>query len=420
MKALPWIATAVPLLIGSLLLSVNITKPFIGQHDWNGVVYGQEAKNFVRYGYLPLRFGATLSAGIKPIEELKFSTHYAPVLPVLISFSYRLFGVSEWSTRLFPILASISSLFLIMLLGTELVSWRAGMIAGALAAVTPMFIYYGKNPVHEVVQLPFSLLAFYAYLKLRRTSMNTWLLLIIGSLTAAMLVGWPGYYAVGLIALHGLLFGKHRRLMLVLLTLPFVLFALYLLHVSLIAPESFPNLFTSASARIGSGVSMTSWIQREVRYAVNLFSGTLLGLSGIWMIQTTRNAIRGRINEDEILLAFLGVYGTAHAVLFRDASWFHEYLLFPFLPFLALTSAMVVDNVIMRLKIHVAKVFVMASVLIAVGFERAGYAKALLTSEYARSDYEEAIQFAREHEGKSVRIPEERDVYFVFYADQLD
>lgn len=412
---------AVVLLVGALLLSVNITKPLIGQHDWNGVVYGQEAKNFVRYGYLPLRFGATLSAGIKPIEELKFSTHYTPVLPILISFSYRLFGVSEWSTRLLPILASISSLFLIMLLGTELVSWRVGMIAGALSVLTPMFIYYGKNPVHEVVQLPFSLLAFYSYVKWRRMSMNTWLLLIIGSLTVAMLVGWPGYYAAGLVALYGFFFVRQRRVWLFLPLLAVGLFVFYVWHTQLIAPESIVKIGTAAASRIGSsGFPLAEWIQRELRYSTNLFTGTLLALSGLWALGTLWRVARKRINDDDVLLGFLGLYGITHAVLFRDASWFHEYLLFPFLPFLTLSSAIIVNNMVKRLKIHVAKAFVIASVLTAVAFERAGYTKALLTSEYARRDYEEAIQFVREHQGKNIRIPEERDVYFVFYADQLD
>ena len=117
-------------------------------------------KNFFRFGYLPLKFGATLAtADIRP-EERKYLIHYTPALPVLISLSYVIFGVSEMSTRLVPIIASLASVFLVVLLGKELISFRAGIIAGALMAVTPMFIYYGKNPVHEIVLLPFALLAF--------------------------------------------------------------------------------------------------------------------------------------------------------------------------------------------------------------------------------------------------------------------
>ena len=160
--------------LASFLLSINISKPFIGQHDWNGVVYGQQAKNFFRFGYFPLKFGATLAtADIRP-DERKYLTHYTPALPILISLSYRLFGVSEWSTRSVPVVASLASVFFVMLLGRELISFRAGIMAGVLMIVTPMFIYYGKNPVHEVVLLPLALLSFYSYQRFRKTNKNKW------------------------------------------------------------------------------------------------------------------------------------------------------------------------------------------------------------------------------------------------------
>ena len=84
---------AVVVLVGFSLLLYKFNKPFIGQHDWNGVVYGQQAKNFVRLGFMPLKFGATLATADALPETYKYLTHYTPVLPILISFSYRLFGI---------------------------------------------------------------------------------------------------------------------------------------------------------------------------------------------------------------------------------------------------------------------------------------------------------------------------------------
>ena len=87
----------------------------------------------------------------------------------------------------------------------ELISFRAGIIAGALMAVTPMFIYYGKNPVHEIVLLPFALLAFYSYRRFLKTGKKAGGIFLLLALTFAMLIGWPGYYAAGLIFIHGVL-----------------------------------------------------------------------------------------------------------------------------------------------------------------------------------------------------------------------
>ena len=288
-------------------------------------------------------------------------------------------------------------------------------------AVTPMFIYYGKNPVHDVVQLPFSLLAFYAYRRWVQVEKGGWFITLVFSLIVAMLIGWPGYYAVGLIAIHGFLFSGQKRVWVIFPLLATFFFGFYIWHTQLVSPGSIAEIGASAVSRSGSsGFPIAEWIQKEFRYAINLYTGTLLALSGIWTFITLRRVAQRRINDNDILLGFLGVYGAAHAILFRDASWFHEYLLFPFLPFLALSGAIAVNSVLMRLKTAMKRTVFIMGVLVLVGWERAGYAKALLTSEYARSDYEEAIQFTRDHEGQDVRIPEERDVYFVFYADKLD
>ena len=240
------------ILLAFLLLSVNINKPFIGQHDWNGVVYGQQAKNFLRFGYLPLKFGATLAtADIRP-DERKYLIHYTPALPVLISLSYGIFGISEMSTRLVPIIASLASVFLVVLLGKELISFRAGIIAGALMAVTPMFIYYGKNPVHEIVLLPFALLSFYSYRRFLKTGENGWWNILLLALTSAMLVGWPGYYAAGLIFIHGVLLQPKEKIKFLQLPLIAVtLLTIFFFYSITLSPQATVDLQNIFLARLG-------------------------------------------------------------------------------------------------------------------------------------------------------------------------
>lgn len=400
------------LVLAGVLLSINISKPFIGQHDWNGVVYGQQAKNFLRFGYLPLKFGATLATFDTSPEERKFSTHYTPVLPILISFSYRLLGVSEWSTRLVPVTASLASVFLVILLGKELISFRAGIMAGVLMAVTPMFIYYGKNPVHEVVLLPFALLSYYSYWRWRQSRKRKWWMTLLISLVAAMLIGWSGYYAAGLIAVHGFLTGgKFRARFLALPILMLGLFSVFLLHVSILNYGVGNELRRAALSRMaGGGFGIAEFAARELRYSVNLFTATILGLAGVWVGIFLVRMIKRELKSDHILLLLIGLFGILHVAVFRDAGWYHEYLLFPFLPFLALSAAATVER---------RSALVILAIVVLTAVERAGYAKALLMSEYARDDYEEALQFTREHKEQSVRIPEELDVYFIFYADRL-
>lgn len=403
------------LVLAGILVSINVNKPFVGQHDWNGVVYGQQAKNFLRFGYLPLKFGATLATFDTPAEERKFSTHYTPVLPILISFSYRLLGVSEWSTRLVSVTASLASVFLVILLGKELISFRAGIISGILMAVTPMFIYYGKNPVHEVILLPFALLSFYSYWRWRQNRKRKWRMTLLISLAAAMLIGWSGYYAAGLIAVHGFLAGgKYRNGFLVLPILMLGLFSVFLLHVSILNYGVGNELRQAALSRMaGGGFGMKEFIARELRYSVNLFTATLLVLSGIWVVRLPRFARQtgslAMTFTDQTLLIIIGIFGISHVLLFREAGWYHEYLLFPFLPFLALSAAAAVER---------RGVLVILAIAVLTAVERAGYAKALLNSEYVGDVYQDAVEFAKQKRWENEKIPSERDVYFIFYADR--
>ena len=256
------------IVLASFLLSINIGKPFIGQHDWNGVVYGQQAKNFYRYGLIPLKFGATMAtADIQP-EERKYLTHYTPVLPVLISFSYRFLGVSEWSTRLVPVVASLASVFFVMLLGKELISFRAGIMAGILMAVTPIFIYYGKNPVHEVVLLPFALLSFYSYQLFLKTNKEKWWKILLLSSAVAMLIGWSGYYATGLIFIHGILFRRKWKIRFLQLPLISVtLLAIFFFHSTILSPQAAGDLQNIFFARLGgTSISLIDFLTKEIIY----------------------------------------------------------------------------------------------------------------------------------------------------------
>lgn len=399
------------LIVAGFLLAIKIDKPFIGQHDWNGVVYGQQAKNFLRYGIFPLKFGATLATADTPSEERRYSTHYTPVLPILISFSYRLFGVFEWSTRLVPAAASLASIFLVTLLGRELISFRAGIIAGVLMVVTPMFIYYGKNPVHEVVLLPFVLLGFYTYWRWQQSRQAKWWAILFVSLAAAMLIGWSGYYAAGLIAGHGFLTGgKSRGRFLALPALMGGLFLVFLVHVSGLNAGVESELRRAALSRIGGGgFGIMDFAARELRYSINLFTVTLLGLTAIWVAMFLVKMIKRELGADHILLLLIGLFGIFHVAIFQDAGWYHEYLLFPFLPFLALSAAATVER---RSSLVILAIVVLTAV------ERAGYAKALLNSEYVGDVYEEAVKFAKEKKWENEKIPQERDVYFIFYADR--
>lgn len=78
-------------------------------------------------------------AGLKELDELPGSNRPGQYLPTALIF--RLFGVSELSTALFPLLASLITCYLIYRIGRLLISEEAGLLSALLWAVFPLNIF---------------------------------------------------------------------------------------------------------------------------------------------------------------------------------------------------------------------------------------------------------------------------------------
>src|SRR3989338_8045988 len=84
-----------------IVLSININKPFIGHHDWNGAFLGVQAREYLNLFTSLFNAQNDLSFG-----QIFFS-HYTPLMPLLFSISVAIFGESEFSLRLVPSFFSI-------------------------------------------------------------------------------------------------------------------------------------------------------------------------------------------------------------------------------------------------------------------------------------------------------------------------
>ena len=183
-------------------------------------------------------------------------------------------------------------------------------------------------------------------------------------------------------------------------------------HGFVLNPGVSSELRQIAVSRIGGGsFEIREFIAREFRYSMNLFTVTLLFLSSIWIASRSKN---------KIIILLLGVFGLAHVLIFRQAGYYHEYLLFPLLPFISISSAAIIQRGINQLRSGMARLIGITVIILFVAGERLPYAKALLKSEYVKDIYEEAVEY-----GKIVKVnsdmivPIERDVYFIFYADTV-
>ena len=110
-----------------------------------------------------------------------------PLLYWLIAGAFRLLGPSEWTARLWSVLAAVGVAALTAWLGVRLRSERAGLIAGLVAAANPGIFLFGRFAKPDLLFVFFILLAFCGLIVTYQTASRRALLLAYGSLGVAVL-----------------------------------------------------------------------------------------------------------------------------------------------------------------------------------------------------------------------------------------
>jgi hypothetical protein len=221
------------------------------------------------------------------------------------------------------------------------------VLASAFMVLTPMFLFFGRMTNHEVVANGFILAAIYYYLCWIETCGAKYYTLLLVSLILAMLAGWPGYYAAGLLAAHGMfcvgnrLQGNVWRIA-VFPALAIIMFGILLGHVYLLeGREGLVSLWDRFLMRSGGGFRWSQFAVTLARYFDYGFTPLILILALLYALFEARRGLRP-ISGDSHARSLLSVmFGLAlvHVVLFKQGASEHPYWIFYFLAPLAICAA---------------------------------------------------------------------------------
>ncbi len=318
----------------------------MGGHDgFNGALFSNAGRNHLRYGYRVTRLGVVLNFQLAQPEELIYYTHHPPLLPVLVSLSFRVFGEHEWAARLVPVSFSLGSLLLVYLFGVELGGRPLGLLAAFFFALLPMNAFYGRMVGHEAPTNFFALASALSYVRWHRRRHARQLALSLGLLVLGAGSGWPAYYLAAILPLHHLVASERGqrdwRVILYPLT-AFALFGLFLGHVSMLrGGRGLSDLGMRFLQRAGWATvgDVPLHVQRALTYswwdflriwrarAWGLFTPLvlLLAIAALW------ERIRGRLLERRFIGFFplwLLLFGVTHLALFPQGAWVHDYWAF--------------------------------------------------------------------------------------------
>jgi len=159
----------IPLLI-LLIIAVSLRLPNLNESLWLDELWSTHVK-----------LGNIILLG----RQVLYDSH--PPFYYLFMFSWiRLFGDSELSIRIPPLIFGVLSIFLTYKLALRFVGKKGAFLTAFLMSLTPVHIWYSQEARHYSAILFFLLLSIFSYYKLRESRSNsTWYFVYFGSLFSA-------------------------------------------------------------------------------------------------------------------------------------------------------------------------------------------------------------------------------------------
>lgn len=310
-------------IISFLLLSLGLiislprplNRPFIGHHEFNAVFYSQIAKNYLRLGLVKTKLAQVTT----PINEpFGYHTHHPPFYPLLLAGVFAFTGVTELSARLLSIVAVLIGLFILSHLSYRLshIEWSPLFLLPL--TVIPLVSYYSQMPVFEPLLFTFSCLLLYSLVV-----KNTRLLYIAA--ISLILIDWPGYWPVLTFLVYGL-FNRSYRQFLKPLFFSLVFATIVILLVQYLSyGHPLRDLLEVGSMRaFAKAYTNLNWLHLLLSRSKAFIGLPILFISAAALL----------LKKPLLTLSF--IFGLLHLFIFRNITWYHDYMLYHLLPFLFL------------------------------------------------------------------------------------
>ncbi len=344
------------ILLGSLALQLyEIGEPWVGLKDYNGAIYGILSRNFIKYGYLATRFGPAANTGPVPDGGFTYYLHHPPLFYLIISLSYHIFGVNEWSARLVPIIFSVFSLFFFFRFVRAVWCKETALFSTLFLAFLPINLYFSRVVIQESsITLGVVLMLWYYHRwRLGRRPTEYWKIVLCFVLFG--LIDWPAYYLLPLLALHTLTVdrGKRspgRRRMVLLPLFGVLLFLADLGYTAWLSSyQSGGGLLNAFFFRSNAKTpflvySLVDFLKVEAQRGYHLFTPLVLVFSLFWLFK--RLAGRRDLLERDLYVVLLLLFGLIHVVLFKNASYVHEFWLYHLCMGTALSAGIAVSELL--------------------------------------------------------------------------
>lgn len=412
----------------------EIDRPWVSVRDRGSAHAALEARNYLRYGYLETRLGAVDYATEGTQRKFHYYLNHSPLRPLVLSVSFLLLGVHEWSARLTGLVFSVLSVLLLWQIGKEVYDRKTGLISALFLAFMPGMIFYGVVNFFEVFTGFGVLLVLYGYLLwVRRRKFSFFILALIGVLWGGI-SDWPFFFLLPGLALPHLLSRERREMRLkplLLLLLVAVLTGGLCLAYLVLLSGSPKDLYVALFSRIGllrgeAGarpiVSLGQFAGGTLGRLGKLITPPLLTAAALWGLVLLVRSLRRRTDAGEVLILGLLSVPLLNVFLFVKGAWLHEqwwyYFGFPAALYSARCVTFLGERLGSRKWTGLRGVFVIGGSLFLALFGWFSYQAAAEMFREKEWFFYDAGMAAREvvDEGKKILVPHSRNQLY-YYPD---
>jgi len=199
-KYLIYGALVLLILVGGYFRFYHADYPVVGYHNWKETHYLTEARNFNNNGFFEHGFFVPEwdYPGLNT-DSVGVHADTFPTISILAALSFKIFGETLFAARFIGILCSLASIYLMFLIVRKLFKRDdIALVAAALTAINPLFVFFSRNVQLINPALLFMLLSWYFFLDWReslslKTGAFTVLFLMLSGLTKYpfMLIALP-------------------------------------------------------------------------------------------------------------------------------------------------------------------------------------------------------------------------------------
>lgn len=199
------IAIGLILVVYAVGLTRGLSEPWTGLHDWNGAFFSQLARNFLRYPF-SMHHGMPVVAMGRQVplpDECSYYPRHPPALVWLVAAAFAIVGESEAAARAVSVGFSVAGLALLIQIVARVRDRATALAAGAIYALMPMTVFFGRMVDHEPICLFCMLAAIACWQRLedartagpaRSAAFAGWSAAIVGMVW----IDWPGLLFSGL------------------------------------------------------------------------------------------------------------------------------------------------------------------------------------------------------------------------------